>query len=126
MILFLIRTYGIIVLYTVFSNFLSLSLKHFRDAWYYERGNFNLLRDKAPLFDWESLRDSDINVYADNINTTINSMANECIHKKHILVKPSYPPWLTTFLKHYIRKRKRAFRKAKKHIWNPTGKSLRS
>ena len=85
-----------------------------RHVWYYEQGNFNLLRDKASLFDWESLRDSDINVYADNINTAINFIANECIPNKHIRVKPSDPPWLTTFLKRYIRKRKRAFRKAKR------------
>ena len=85
-----------------------------RHVWYYERGNFNLLRDKASLFDWESLRDSDINVYADNINTAINSIANECIPNKHIRVTPSDPPWLTAFLKRYMRKRKRAFRKAKR------------
>ena len=85
-----------------------------RHVWYYEQGNFNLLRDKASLFDWGSLRDSDINVYADNINTAINFIANECIPNKHIRVKPSDPPWLTTFLKRYIRKRKRAFRKAKR------------
>ena len=55
-----------------------------RHVWYYERGNFNFLRDKASLFDWESQRDSDINVYADNINTAINFIANECIPNKHI------------------------------------------
>ena len=85
-----------------------------RRVWYYERGNFNLLRDKASTLDWESLRDNDINVYADNINTAINSIAIECVPNRHIKVKPSDPPWLTTFLKRYIRKRKRAFRKAKR------------
>ena len=66
------------------------------------------------MFDWESLRNNDINVSADNINTTINSIANECIPSIYTRVKPSDPPWLKTFLKRYIRKRKRAFRKAKR------------
>ena len=86
--------------------------------WYYERNNFYLLRDKASLFDWESLRDNDLNVYADNINTAINSIANECIPNRYIRVKPSNSPWLTTFLKRYIRERKRAFRKAKRTTCN--------
>ena len=68
-----------------------------RHVWYYDRGNFNLLRDKASTFDWESLQDNDINVYADNINTAINSTASECIPNKQIKVKPSDPPWLTSF-----------------------------
>ncbi|MCG7870185.1 MAG: hypothetical protein JAY74_27935 [Candidatus Thiodiazotropha taylori] len=85
-----------------------------RHVWYYDRGNFDLLRDKASNLDWESLQDTDINVYADNINTAINSIASECIPNRQIKVKPSDPPWLTTFLKRHIRKRKRAFRKAKR------------
>ena len=68
-----------------------------RHVWYYDRGNFNLLREKATTLDWESLQDNDINVYADNINTAINSIASECILNKQIKVKPSDPPWLTSF-----------------------------
>ena len=70
-----------------------------RHVWYYDRGNFNLLRDKASTLDWESLQDNDINVYADNINTTINSIASACIPNKQIKIKPSDPQWLTSFLK---------------------------
>ena len=89
------------------------------------RGNFNLLRDKASTFDWESLQDNDINVYADNINTAINSIASECIPNKQIKVKPLDPPWLTSFLKRHIRKRKRAFRKAKRTYLESHLKSFR-
>ena len=85
-----------------------------RHVWYYERGGFNLFRDKASTLDWESLQSSDINVYADNINTAINSMATECIPSRHVQIKPLDPPWLTASLKRHIRKRKRAFRKAKR------------
>ena len=85
-----------------------------RHVWYYERGDFNLFRDKASTPDWESLQSSDINIYADNINTAINSMATECIPSRHVQIKPLDPPWLTASLKRHIRKRKRAFRKAKR------------
>ena len=34
-------------------------------------------RDKASTLDWGSLQSNDINVYADNINTAINSVATE-------------------------------------------------
>ena len=85
-----------------------------RHVWYYERGDFNLFRDKASTLDWGSLQSSDINIYADNINTAINSMATECIPSRHVQIKPLDPPWLTASLKRHIRKRKRAFRKAKR------------
>ena len=84
-----------------------------RHVWYYERGDFNLFRDKASTLDWGSLQSSDINIYADNINTAINSMATECIPSRHVQIKPLDPPWLTASLKRHIRKRKRAYRKAK-------------
>ena len=83
-------------------------------VWYYERGDFNLFRDKASTLDWGSLQSSDINVYADNINTAINSMATECIPSRHVQIKPLDPLWLTASLKRHIRKRKRAFRKDKR------------
>ena len=95
-----------------------------RHVWYYDRGNFNLLREKATTMDWESLQDNDINVYADNINTAINSIASGCFPNKQIKVKPSDPPWLT-FLKRHIRKRKPAFRKAKRTNLESHWKSFR-
>ena len=41
-------------------------------------------------------------------------MATECIPSRHVQIKPLDPPWLTASLKRHIRKRKRAFRKAKR------------
>ena len=64
--------------------------------------------------DWNSLKDDDIDKHAININTAIFSLANECIPNKHIRVKSSDPAWLTTSLKRLIRKRKRAYKKAKR------------
>ena len=73
-----------------------------------------LLRRKAASVDWASLQDDDINVYANNINKSINTLASECIPNRHVRIKPSDPPWITSTIKYYIRKRKRAFRRAKR------------
>ena len=85
-----------------------------RHIWRYDLGDYNLLRQKASTFDWESLQDDDINKYANSLNATINAIAGECIPNKQIRVKPFEPPWLTSSIKRHIRKRKRAFKKVKK------------
>ena len=51
---------------------------------------------------------------ADNVNTVINSLASECIPNKHVRIKPLDPPWITFTFKRYIRKRKRAYKGAKR------------
>ena len=53
------------------------------------------------------------NTHAKNVTDYILAVSKLCIPNKHIKVKPSDPPWITTFIKRYIRKRKRAYRKAK-------------
>ena len=74
------------------------------------------MREKASVFDWNTLRDDDIDVYASNIESKIISLSRECIPNKNIKVRPFEPPWLTTFLKRKIRKRKRSYKKSK--IWS--------
>ena len=92
-----------------------------RHIWSYDIGNYEVLRDKAQNTDWDSLRDDNLDTYATNISNSVLAMASECIPNKHITVKPSDPPWITSFLKRQIRKRRRAYRKAKKtnqlHHW---------
>ena len=73
-----------------------------RHIWNYEQGNYVLLREKASTFDWNSLQDNNIDVYADNVNTVINSLARECIPNTHVRIKPLDPPWITFTLKRYI------------------------
>ena len=85
-----------------------------RRIYSYNKGNFNLLREKATSVDWNSLQDDNIDVYASNIESKITSLARECIPNKNIKVRPYEPPWLTTSLKRKIRQRKRAYRKAKR------------
>ena len=57
-----------------------------RHIYSYDEGNFNLLREKASLIDWNSLQDDNINVYARNIESKIISLSRECIPNKNIKV----------------------------------------
>ena len=85
-----------------------------RHIWNYDQGNFELLRNKATSFNWDSIKDNDTNSYANKINKTVTSIAKECIPNRCIKVKPSEPPWINSTIKRNIRKRKRAYRKVKK------------
>lgn len=90
-------------------------LKSFtRHIWKYDQGDYDLLRTKATSTDWGSLYNNDISVHAENITSHIISIAKECVPNKTIRIRPSDPPWITTYIKRYIRKRKTAYRKAKR------------
>ncbi|MCG8096816.1 MAG: hypothetical protein JAZ17_24870 [Candidatus Thiodiazotropha endolucinida] len=84
-----------------------------RQIWNYDRGDYNLLRTKAADTDWNTLRNDDVDVYASNIINHLLSIAKDCIPNKMTRIKPTDPPWITSEIKRTIRKRKRAYRKAK-------------
>ena len=95
-------------------NFSKPKSKSFtRHIWSYDRGDFNLLREKASLTDWNLLKNEDIDTYACNITNHILELSKQCIPNKTIRVRPSDLPWITCAIKKHIRKRKRLFRKAK-------------
>ena len=77
-----------------------------RHIWYYDRGDYNTLRNKARRVDWNSLHDNDIDVYANNVSNHVSVLAKECI--------PQEPPWIASHIKKIIRKRKRSYKKAKR------------
>ena len=81
--------------------------------WFYDRGNYDLLREKASLFNWTELQDDDINIYAKNITDTIMDLSKQCIPNKSVRVKSPDPPWITSSVKKHSRARRRLYRKAK-------------
>ena len=62
-----------------------------RRIWYYDRCDFNVLRNKVNAVDWNSLQDNNISTYANNIHSTVMSLATECIPNKHVRVRPKNP-----------------------------------
>ena len=123
-------TYGIF-------NFSKPKHKSFlRHTWSFDRGDYNKLREKASLTNWDSLYDIDINKHAQNISNHIIKIAKECIPNTKTRIKPDEPPWINQEIKILIRKRKRAYKKAKrtnfhdhwvkfKHIRNRVINSIR-
>ena len=87
-----------------------------RQIWSYNNGNYYLLRNKALTTDWDSIKDRNIDTYAQNISYSILKIASECIPNKCITVKPSDPPWITSVLKRQIRKRRGRTEKQRQQI----------
>ena len=71
-----------------------------------------MLRDKGSPIDWGSLQDDDIDIYSNN--NVIHSIATACIPNKYVHIKLLEPPWISLNLKRHIRKRKQAYKKAKR------------
>ncbi|MEW8546337.1 MAG: endonuclease/exonuclease/phosphatase family protein [Candidatus Thiodiazotropha sp.] len=93
-----------------------------REIWSYDRGDYDLLREKATTTNWDLFQDNDIDTYARNVTNHIKDISKQCIPNKTIRVRPLEPPWITSNIKKHIRKRKRLYRKAKitnnNDIWN--------
>ena len=53
-----------------------------RHIYSYDKGNFDLLREKASSFDWNTLQDDDIDIYASNIENKLILLSRECIPNK--------------------------------------------
>ena len=85
-----------------------------RHMWNYDQGDYNRMREKASAIPWEDLQHDDINVYADNILSTIDTIARECNPNRNVRIKVTDPPWITSTIKSLIRKRKRAYKKARR------------
>ena len=93
-----------------------------RQIWSYDRGDYDLLRDRAALSNWDSFKDADIDTFARNVTNHIKEISKQCIPNKIIRVSPLEPPWITSSIKKQIRKRKRLYRRVKTtnnpDIWN--------
>ena len=85
-----------------------------RTTWSYDRGDYNLLKQKASLNDWESFYDTDINKHVPDITNHMTDIAKECIPNRVTRIRPCEPFWITSHIKYLIRGRKRAYRKAKR------------
>ena len=51
---------------------------------------------KPLLYPGKDLQHDDINFYADNIFSTIDTIARECIPNKNVRIKVTDPPWITS------------------------------
>ena len=80
----------------------------------YDRGNYHDFSTELTNTDWQTLKDNNVDKYAENITERIIALANKHIPNKLIRVRKSDPPWLTTNIKKLLRKKKRLYDKYKK------------
>ena len=64
--------------------------------------------------DWNVLKTDDIDTYAKGLIDKLLHLAEDSIPNKVITIRPTYPPWITSQIKRLIKKRKRAYRNAKR------------
>ena len=85
-----------------------------RHIWLYDRCDFNSFRDEIQQTDWQLFKHDNIDTYAENVTTCLTELAKKHVPNKTIICRPLDPPWLTTYIRKLIRKRKRLFSKFKK------------
>ena len=57
-----------------------------RRVWQYDRGDYDLLRQKASSSDWNSLQNSDINIYTKNFYNLLTEITDSCIPNRHVTI----------------------------------------
>ena len=85
-----------------------------RKIWMYEQGNYDLFRQKVYDFDWKSIRDNDVNLYARTFTDNLLNIAEECIPTKNVTIRPCDLPWLNNNIRKLMRQRNRLYKRYKK------------
>ena len=87
-----------------------------RQIWLYDRGNYNLYREKLQRVDWDELINSgnSLDDLCESFSNVILQAAGETIPNKIITVRKTDPPWMNGAIRRAIRKRNRFQRQAKK------------
>ena len=86
-----------------------------RKIFLYDKGDYESYRNILSVVDWDGIfRNDDINSITNTITNTILDAANKTIPNRYITVKKDNPPWITTKIKKYIRRKNRIHKKAKK------------
>ena len=80
-----------------------------RHIYLYHQGDYQTLYTELNETDWNSLKDDNVDLYAQNVNDRITHLVNKHISNKTVHVRKSDPSWLTTNIKRLMRKRKRYY-----------------
>lgn len=71
-----------------------------RHIWMYEKGNYDLFRNKLAQINWDNAFSSDnINIIADTITEYIITAAKETIPNKTVFIRPNEPEWMNSNIK---------------------------
>ena len=88
-----------------------------RRIWLYDRGDFNLFREKLAAVNWDDIFASvnnDLDRVVDLFTNILLKAAADSIPNKVITVRKMDPPWINNAVRRAIRKRNRLNNRAKK------------
>ena len=80
-----------------------------RKIWLYEQGNYNNLCLKVSEFDWETICDNDVNIYAEKFTEKLLSLSEECIPTKNVTIRPRDLPWMNNTIRKLMRNSRVAY-----------------
>ena len=87
-----------------------------RKIWLYDRGDYDLFRQRLSDVNWHQFIES-----SNNVDTLVSSfsklflnVASEAIPNKIVTVRKHDPPWMNNIIRKAIRRRNRAHKRAKK------------
>ena len=89
-----------------------------RDIWTYDQGDYESLRKRISEFDWNSIHNDDVNIYAKTFSDKLLEMTKECVPNRTVTVRPHDLPWMNGNIRKLMRKRNRLY---KKYKTNKTG-----
>lgn len=101
--------------YSIFRFKKSIIKTFTREIWQYDRGNYEQLRRKVLDFNWNSLKNNDINLYASAFTSQLYSMVKECIPNRLVRVRPQDLPWINGNIRKQMRKRNRLYKRYKRN-----------
>ena len=88
-------------IYCIFNFIKPKSETYQRLIWQYNSGDYESLRLNASQCNWDSLFNSDIDIYAQNITDKILCLATDNIPSKVVTIRPSDPSWLHNDIRRY-------------------------
>ena len=84
-----------------------------RKIWKYKDGDYAKLRDMVGTFDWTNCYSDDIDTHSTQLTNQLLSFCEITIPSKFVTIRTVDPPWFHNDLRKEIRRRRRAYKKAK-------------
>ena len=85
-----------------------------RIIWDYNHGDYDLLRSIFNDINWHEIENNDLDIYTKQFTETILNNVEESIPHKTVIIRKQDPPWFRNDIRRMIRKRRRAYVKAKR------------
>ena len=82
-----------------------------RNIWLYDQGNYDDFPQIISEYNWDSVRNDDVNEYANCFSITLLSLAEQCIPTKHVTIRLRDLPWINNTIRRLIRKWNRLYKK---------------